>query len=679
MTAARVGINAVNVTPYGKRDIGLGQRSRSLRMYRLVDEELIQSCESSGERERYLFLEPSQEFSGFWKVNSFNSTYFFDLREIIGSYRVVAPADLERFLEKATADGYRVAFFEDPVGMLDAYKALNEPPPFAINSTFEETIDGFLPFQLQGFNLLKDVRGGIARWSTGTGKSVLASALIKYRLNQGDTDFIFFVAKAHNKTNVQRALKRFTDIDSVVIEGTKKRRESCYTEILTNGVAPIVVVNYEKFRDDHDLLLPLFDQTRIQLIWDEMPTKLRSRTSALYQGVCKALYVTKKERKGTTRLVSAITRPQALQQVMLSATPIEQSPADLYNCTRILDPGIYGTVEEFENEYVAYYNYFDPHKPEKWHRLDKMGMKVTHVMHQADKSNPEIAKYFPEQLPVPTYIDWDPKHKRLYDMLAQKTIEYGLDEINPLAAITVLQMICDAPTLLLNSATVYAAWEDAVEEWMDDGGEGAEPTRRGSLAALELILRLKEAPSNEGHTKLAKLHEILTEKHPNEKVCIYSSLKTGLVTPAQGQRGILDQQLDDWGIPHVVYRGTEKQRQTAQDAFMEDPKIRVFLSSDMGSDSLDLYAGSVTVDYDLPWKWSTKIQRWNRVHRAGSKHKTTTHYSLMMADSVDERRAEIIEQKKAYHEGVFGGGAAAPSMSARMSRADLLYILSGKR
>lgn len=648
--------------------------------YHLVDEELIEKCErSAGERERHLFLEPSSEFIGFWQVNSLNPNYFFDLRDIIGPYKVVAPADLQALLDACKTSGYEVAFFEDPIGILNAYEALNEPPPFALNSNFEDTIGGFLPFQLQGFNLLKDLCGGIARWSTGTGKSVLASALIKYRLHQRDTDFITFVAKAHNKTNVQRALQRFADIESVVVEGTKKRRESCYAEIVAGGLPPVVILNYEKFRDDHELLLPLFDQTRVSVIWDEMPTKLRSRDSALYKGVCTSLYVTKKERKGTTRLASALTRPQTLQQVMLSATPIENEPSDFFNCTRIIDPKIFGTVEEFENEYVAYYNFFDKHKPEKWHRLDKMGMKATYVMHQADKSDPDIAKYFPEQLPIPTYIDWDPRQRKIYDLLTKQAIEHGLDEINPLAAITVLQMICDAPTLLLDSAAIYAAWEDTVGDWMEDGMEGDAPEKKGSLAALELINHLSEAPTNEGHTKLLKLQEILTEKHPTEKICIFSSLKTGVVTPGQNGLGVLDQALTDWGISHVVYHGTPKQKQKAEDTFMQDPDMRVFLSSDMGSDSLDLYAGSVTVDYNLPLKWSTKIQRWNRVHRAGSKHQITTHYSLMMADSIDERKEEIIEKKKGYHEGVFGGGAAAPSISARMSRADLIYVLTGER
>ena len=40
-----------------------------------------------------------------------------------------------------------------------------------ITSALEGTVNGLLPFQVRGFNFLRDLpRGGIAQWSTGTGK-----------------------------------------------------------------------------------------------------------------------------------------------------------------------------------------------------------------------------------------------------------------------------------------------------------------------------------------------------------------------------------------------------------------------------------------------------------------------------------------------------------------------------
>jgi hypothetical protein len=49
----------------------------------------------------------------------------------------------------------------------------------------------------------------------------------------------------------------------------------------------------------------------------------------------------------------------------------------------------------------------------------------------------------------------------------------------------------------------------------------------------------------------------------------------------------------------------------------------------------------------------------------------------MMANSVEDRKMKIIMRKMGYHEAVFKGAIAASSSSARMTKQDLHYILSG--
>jgi hypothetical protein len=50
-------------------------------------------------------------------------------------------------------------------------------------------------------------------------------------------------------------------------------------------------------------------------------------------------------------------------------------------------------------------------------------------------------------------------------------------------------------------------------------------------------------------------------------------------------------------------------------------------------------------------------------------------YDLLMTHSVEMKRQKLIEQKKGYHE-VLTGRASAEARSARMTRAELLEILS---
>lgn len=638
--------------------------------YTLVDDSLIERLAKEKSRGDWLFLEPHEEFAGQWKVECWDAHYYFDFRELIGPYKAVSPAKLEEFLALAEKLEYKVAFFEDPATILEGYEELNREPNIYLTSDFEGTVNGLLPFQVQGYNMLKDLNSGVARWDTGTGKTVLAGAILKHHLQKETFDTAFVVTKKTNKVNTQRKLLDLAEVESHVIptlakkelvKGTFYPRREFYEDTL-DADGKVVITNYETFRVDQDDIVVLFHDRRILLIWDEMPTKLSSRTSQLYKAVKWCLFKNKGPGCDPDKY-----RPSWIAQYMLSATPIENSPEGWFNCMRLMDPTVYGTVSKFENEFVtAYANYVenskDPGKPIAWHKLDKIGLMAAHLTHEVDKSDPDIAKQFPEVIEETFYCDWSDADLKLYNEILQRGDE---QEVNPIALISLLQMVCDEPTMLENSAAIYQEFEEAYSVWEEDE-IGPEPTKHGSATAVELIQGLSF--SNKAHGKQEALQELLCERHKGEKTLVFSALNESLMPT-------LERLLKEWGIKYVRYNGTEKQRQVAYDAFMEDPSIEVFLTSDMGSDSLDLYVGMNVINYNLPWKWSTKIQRQNRIHRASSNRSHNYVYTLVYDRSIEERKDEVIMQKKGYHDGVFKGAIKDNAVSARMTAADLYYIL----
>lgn len=637
--------------------------------FRLVDEDFISSLEGDREAQReWLILEPHPDFPGQWYVNGFDPGYYFDLREVIGSYRVIPPARLEQLLEVADEYGYKLAFFDDPGEVLDAYEALNAPPEIVLNSEMPGTINGMLPFQVQGFNFLKDLDGGVVMWSTGTGKTVLASSLIKYHIERESFDICWFVVKGHNKINTQRALQRLAGIEATVVSGHKDRRKNLYQSIARTDTPTVVITNYEKFRVDHDLILPLVESKRVLCVWDEMPTKLKNRSTKLYHSVSGTFYKVKPPQVSTQKL-----RPKSLRQYMLSATPIENDPEDWFNCVRLIAPGIYGTVADFRNDYVAGYSFFDPNKPERWHNLDKMGLKAAHITHQVDKNDADIAAQFPEVISEPFYVEWNEKDREIYDFFSKelvKELKHSDEEINILSAIGTMQMLCDMPTMVTDSAERRNQYEGSVQALLDGGGP---VTKSGSLAAAKLVEALATKGTrlnNDTHAKLEVLEYLITERHANEKIVIFSVYNDGLL-PTLGSY------FDKWGVKYVRYGGTDKQRQEAEDQFKSDPDCRVFLSSDAGSDSINLEVASVVINYDMPLKWSTITQRENRIHRITSKFKTVRVYTLLMENSVEDRIKQIVDQKFQYHQGVFKGAIAEQAASARMTASDLYFILGG--
>jgi SNF2 family DNA or RNA helicase len=373
-------------------------------------------------------------------------------------------------------------------------------------------------------------------------------------------------------------------------------------------------------------------------------------------------------------------RPSEMRTYQFTATPIENSPLDQLNCIRLQDPGIFPTIKGWEKKFVASRNYFSK-EPETFKNLEEMGLMLDAMTHQVDKEDPDIAKMFPKVREKTIYIDWHPKDRAVYDKLQDIAAELSkqakkdpeVKKLNALQLIGVLQMLCDAPSMVQKSAENREEFEAILAEMTAEEQEALGPNfLSGSEAALLLLRSLKRELTDEYSTKIETLREIVMEKHPNEKIVIFSRL-------ADYIQPILAAKFKEWGVTYVVYRGTDKQRREAKDQFRTDPNIRLFLSSDSGSDSIDLPEASVAIDFDLPLKWSTKVQRRNRIHRVNSMHEFVTFYTLLMANSVEDRIAEIIEKKYGYHLAIFKGEMAEEAISARMTADDLYYILTGEQ
>ncbi|WP_028058408.1 helicase-related protein [Candidatus Solirubrobacter pratensis] len=654
--------------------------------YALLDDALIDEIASSSpaDRESWLILEAHERYLGHWEVNSLGDFFRFDLRDIIGPHRVVSPANLEEFLRAAEEHGYRVAFGEDPEAVLAPFTRLAEAAPVTLTSTLPGTVNGLLPFQARGVNFLRDLpRGGVAQWSTGTGKSVAQSALLKYHLERGSFDVCLSLARAHNKINTQRTYYALAGIESVILDGTPKQRDKTYLDInrqLVSGNPVVVVTNYEKFRDDfcwfersknkewlarfHTDFSFLFERNLLCL-WDEMPMKLKTRTTKLYKAVQACLYDAAYPRWDKRRA-------ESLRQYMFSATPIENDPEDWFNCVRLIDPDCYGTVKDFRERYVKRYSFFDNSKPEEWHNLDDMELRAAHIVHQVDKErDPEIRAQFPTKVEEVKVLDWHEPHRKVYDRLLRLSKEYAEgseddegQKLNILGVIGVLQMLCNAPSAIGRSAALREVFLGAVE----DGDEAAKA--QGSEVARRLVEDLGTIPTDEGHTKFEQLRNDITVRFKRQKVIVFTAGNETIIP-------IIEQHFQEWGVSYVRYDGSRTQMQEAEDSFKGDPDVQVFLSSDKGSDSISLECAVATINYDGPWKWSTRKQRINRNDRVTTQHETLWVIDYVMANSVEDRKRAVVAKKQGYHQAVFEGVIANQSLSAGMSGADLRYILSG--
>lgn len=615
---------------------------------------------SQEDRGKILFLEKHPSVEMHWYISGFDMSFVEEF-SFLKNRRIVNPFQINALLNQAVDSDYRIVWIDDPSEILKWMQSLDEDPDIKLDSALKGTVNGFLPFQVQGYNFLKTKQAGIANWSTGTGKSVLACGLVRHHYDNDNFDVCLWVVKTHNKINTQRTMGRLIGLEenSVVIDGHREKRVKLYARA-EKMTKPIIILNYEKFRDDPEDLLRLIEDKKVFIIWDEMPTKLKNRDTKLYRAIVALLY------KNRNKISLSSTRPSELRQVMLSATPIENSPEDFFNCVRLLDSNIFGTVKEFHSKFVAAFSRWGWKQPARWKNLDLMGAKAAHITHQVDKNDEDIASQFPNVIDEIVYVDMEDEHRKIYDILMgqyQKDMSQNLDAPNMLSRINIAQMLLNHPRSVVISA-------DRKQEAIESTLEGV-PDFGGSELARRLVESVgRQAFLKAESEKLDVLHEILESN--DGKCIVFTSMNATLIP-------LISDALTEWGYGHVVYHGSlnAREKQTAEDLFKSDPACKVFVSSDAGSDSINLEIADTVVHYDMPWKWSTLIQRQNRAHRITSEHDHVRYYTLMYSNTVEERKRDKILQKEDFHDAVLRGSVAQISGGARLGKKELKYILFG--
>lgn len=139
--------------------------------------------------------------------------------------------------------------------------------------------------------------------------------------------------------------------------------------------------------------------------------------------------------------------------------------------------------------------------------------------------------------------------------------------------------------------------------------------------------------------KLAELAKLLTRKHPNDKILLFSQFADTV--------NYLNNQLHLYGLknfaavtgdtedPSVFARRFSPESNKARERVSTSDEIRVLIATDVLSEGQNLQDASIVVNYDLPWAIIRLIQRAGRVDRIGQKSEEILCYSFLPADGVE--------------------------------------------
>ena len=90
------------------------------------------------------------------------------------------------------------------------------------------------------------------------------------------------------------------------------------------------------------------------------------------------------------------------------------------------------------------------------------------------------------------------------------------------------------------------------------------------------------------------------------------------------------------GFNSVMIHGDIQERQLVLDEFKNNPQIQIMLSSEVGSEGLDMQFCNSMVNYDLPWNPMVVEQRIGRIDRFGQESPIVHIYNMIVKDSIQE-------------------------------------------
>jgi SNF2 family DNA or RNA helicase len=143
----------------------------------------------------------------------------------------------------------------------------------------------------------------------------------------------------------------------------------------------------------------------------------------------------------------------------------------------------------------------------------------------------------------------------------------------------------------------------------------------------------------EKDTKLLALAQLLDERHPREKVLIFTQfadtvkylaaqLKARGVASLEGVTG---DSPDPTGLAWRFSPVSNEKRDSTSD----QEELRVLIATDVLSEGQNLQDCSIIVNYDLPWAIIRLVQRAGRVDRIGQKSEKILCYSFLPADGIE--------------------------------------------
>ncbi len=285
-------------------------------------------------------------------------------------------------------------------------------------------------------------------------------------------------------------------------------------------------------------------------------------------------------------------------KLVMTGTPVENSTYELWAQFAFLNPGMFGSLAQFQREFVL--------PIEKKKDLEAMELLRSIIQPVLLRRTKElVAPELPERTERIVYCDLDTGQRKLYTqtrdqyrktllgIIAQEGVERS--RMHVLEGLLRLRQICDHPLLV-----------------------DSQHTQRS--AKIEFLIETLQTLQAEGH-----------------KALVFSQFVQMLQ--------LIRAELDREKIPYAYLDGQTYNRAAQIDLFQTNPTVTTFLISlKAGGVGLNLTAADYVIHVDPWWNPAVEMQATDRTHRIGQ-DKPVFVYKLIARDTVEEKILLLQEKK----------------------------------
>ena len=162
---------------------------------------------------------------------------------------------------------------------------------------------------------------------------------------------------------------------------------------------------------------------------------------------------------------------------------------------------------------------------------------------------------------------------------------------------------------------------------------------RDSLEIIE-VLKIGEKWNPTEDRKLNALYQLVSEKHKNEKVLVFTQFADTayyLENELNKKRGLksVESVTGDDENPTIKAHRFSPISNKKTELVKGDKEIRVLITTDVLSEGQNLQDAHIILNYDLPWAIIRLIQRAGRVDRIGQKAEQINCYSFLPEDGLE--------------------------------------------